>query len=85
MGDMSGKMKCKSEKKISNLPTCTQKNASHSDFSIILLFFPTGHLGQESHSKIILKSMSQQEAWYLCQKSQDPASEVTSNRSVKCP
>lgn len=35
--------------------------------------------------KIILKCISQQETWYFCQKSQDPSSGATSNKSVKCP
>lgn len=35
--------------------------------------------------KIILKCISQQETWYLCQKSQDPSSGATSNKSAKCP
>ena len=85
MGDMYGNMKCRPKQKIFNLLSGTQRNASHSDFSVMLLFFPAAHSGQESHSKIILKCISQQETWYLWQKSQDPASEGTSNRCVKCP
>lgn len=37
--------------KIYSLPPSRQRNASHSDFSVRLLLFPTVHLGQESHSK----------------------------------
>lgn len=85
VGNMFGNVKCRPEQKMHDLPLHAQRKAPHSDFSVTLLFFPTVHPGQESHSKIILKCISQQEAWYLCQKSQEPVSEATSNRSVKCP
>lgn len=46
-----GNVKCRPGQKIYSLPPCRQRNAPHSDFSVRLLFFPTVHLGQESHSK----------------------------------
>lgn len=70
MGDMFGNMKCRPEQMIWNCPSCTQRNTSHSDFSVTLLFFPTEH----QDKNLILKSLrclsEQGETWYLCQKSQ---------------
>lgn len=80
-----GNVKCRPGQKMYSLLPCGQTNASHSDFSVRLLFSLLCIRDKNLILKIILKCISQQETWYLCQKSQDPSSGATSNKSAKCP